>query len=106
MTHQTKNNCGHLGETAAVTRADIVGCTGPTGSPGGRRPKPWDQWTSEPPRVRGWYWWRHPVASETARVIWLDRLPQDDEIMASASFGAVRVSKLNGEWCGPLIAPK
>lgn len=63
-------------------------------------------WTSQAPKIEGWYWWRKrpgkvPIItfveeSDNGGIFF--RRDVDEEVPNPGTFGG-------GEWCGPLIPP-
>lgn len=49
------------------------------------------EWTNEPPKVPGWYWWRNNRGSQTMICVGID--PRQYEPLA-------------GQWAGPIPEPR
>ncbi len=64
------------------------------------------RWSSEGPKVSGWYWWRNNGEAEIVHVI--DQDLADIVLLCGDSrvFSAARmIGHGAGEWCGPLEPP-
>lgn len=59
-------------------------------------------WTSEPPTVPGWYWWREESIDDTIVEIYecAGCLTVDGQAMEG-----IPLKGLTGEWAGPLELP-
>ena len=61
-------------------------------------------WTSEPPQVQGWYWWRKGNRLE---VVVMTKNTTGKLKMGFVGSPWSRWPKLmKGEWCGPIVPPE
>lgn len=61
-------------------------------------------WSSDPPKVPGWYWWRH-VEIRQGVVVWVR---EDEGLMwVHVPHREPRApEEIGGEWSGPLVPPE
>lgn len=60
------------------------------------------QWTKEPPKKPGWYWWREKKGNRP-RIVDVGQGAGMD--LAFTPKGLCKVNELDGEWAGPVRAP-
>lgn len=58
------------------------------------------QWTSEPPKVVGWYWTRYKSGSKPYPL----EVEHGDSGLIAGEFG-VLASEIKCEWAGPIMPP-
>lgn len=60
------------------------------------------QYTTEPPTVPGWYWFK--VVNRDLEII---RIIDDDGYIRCEGYGETQPDEMgSGEWCGPLTPPE
>lgn len=65
------------------------------------------RWSSDPPTVPGWYWWKSPDGFTTVMDIHLAPFPDGNHLAVSNGemLPAVKCSDYRGLWAGPIQPP-